>query len=244
MESEISQFICSRQEKFILEMVNPRAGESLLVVGCGAGDFVRIFQQKKCQVTGLDDSAKLLAQARRKLSSQCELVEGDAEELPFSDNEFDVTALIFRPGMMSEPSKAITEAVRVSRKRVFIGFYNRHSFVGTEQAIREFLGIPDESAMRFFGIGEMKLIVSQISGNSRIRWGSALCLPGPISRLFSELEELLPIKNNPLGAFAGIVFSVRYVYRTLATPLINKLDLKAGAPVTISETATDMLQKG
>jgi SAM-dependent methyltransferase len=244
LQTVFSQFISSRQETIVLEMVKPLAGESLLHVGCGAGELARLFQLKKCLVTGLDASPDLLAKARMNLGVQCELVEGDIENLPFSDNEYDVTVIIFRPGIMGDPYKAIAEAVRVSRKRVFIGFYNRHSFVGTEQAIREFLGVPADSAMRFFGIGEMKFMVNQIMGNSHLTWGSVLCLPVPFCRIFSEVEELFPMKNNPLGAFAGIVFPVYYTYRTLQKPLISKLDLKAGASVTVPETVRNMLRKG
>ncbi len=244
METEMSQYIFSRQEKLILDLVSPVSGESLLSVGCGTRNYLPVFQHKKCLLTVLDSSADALEQARIKCGSPCELVQGNAASLPFSDNEFDVVMIVNGPQPSDDPLTVLAEAVRVSRNRVFIGFYNSYSFVGSGQAICELFDIPVVSDMRFFSISEMKSIIRKTMPDPDLTWGSVIYLPGPVYRLFSELEELFPMKNNPLGAFVGMAFPVRYTYRTLQNPIMDSLELKAKARITVPETVRSILREG
>lgn len=244
LETEPGRYIFSRQEKLILDLLSPAAGESLLDVGCGTGNYLRLFRQKKCILTGIDSSAKALELARNKLGNQCELVLGNAADLPFSDNEFDIVTLISGPQPPGDPQKIIAEAVRVSRNRVFIGFFNKYFLAGTEHSVRKLFGFPAVPAMRFFTIGEMLSIIKETMATSSVRWGSVIYLPGPVYTLFSELEELFPMKNNPLGAFVGMVVPVRYTYRTVQNPIINSFELKADTQTGAPEAVRGMLREG
>jgi ubiquinone/menaquinone biosynthesis C-methylase UbiE len=243
LTTELGRYIFSRQEKLILELVSLVAGESLLDVGCGTGNYLRLFQQKKCVLTGIDSSDAALAIARNKLGSRCELVQGSGTDLPFSDNEFDVVTLINGPQTPDDPQKVIAEAVRVSRSRVFVGFFNKHSFVGTEQSMRKLLGFHVTSALRFFTIGEMQSIINKTMSTPSVTWGSVIYFPSPAYTLFSELEELFPMKNNPLGAFAGMVVPVRYTYRTVQNPILNSFELKTGTQNGAPEAIRGMLRE-
>jgi SAM-dependent methyltransferase len=243
LETELGQYIFSRQEKLILDLVSPIAGESLLDVGCGTGDYLRMFQKKNCVLTGIDSSDAALASARNKLGHRCELVQGNATDLPFSDNEFDVVSLVHGPQILGDPRKVMAEAVRVSRGRVFVGFFNKHSFVGTKQSVRKLFCFPVTSAMRFFTIGEMQSIINKTMLTPSITWGSVIYLPSPVYTFFSELEELFPMKNNPLGAFIGMVFPVRYTYRTLQNPIRNSFELKTKTQAAAPEAIRGMFQE-
>jgi SAM-dependent methyltransferase len=243
LETELGQYIFSRQEKLILDLVSPIAGESLLDVGCGTGDYLRMFQKKNCVLTGIDSSDAALASARNKLGHRCELVQGNATDLPFSDNEFDVVSLVHGPQILGDPRKVMAEAVRVSRGRVFVGFFNKHSFVGTKQSVRKLFCFPVTSAMRFFTIGEMQSIINKTMLTPSITWGSVIYLPSPVYTFFSELEELFPMKNNPLGAFIGMVFPVRYTYRTVQNPIRNSFELKTKTQAAAPEAIRGMFQE-
>ncbi len=242
-ETEAGRYIFSRQEKLILELVSPLAGEALLDVGCGTGNYLRLFQQKNCTLTGIDSSDTALALARNTLGHQCELVQGNAADLPFSDNEFDVVTLIHGPQTLGDPQKIMAEAVRVSRSRVFVGFFNRHSFGGTQQFVRKLFGFPVTSALRFFTIGGMQSIINKAMAKPSVTWGSVIYLPYPVYTFFSELEDLFPMKNNPLGAFVGMVFPVRYTYRTLQNPIMNSFELKTKTQTAAPEAVRGMLQE-
>jgi SAM-dependent methyltransferase len=243
LETELGQYIFSRQEKLILDLVSPIAGESLLDVGCGTGDYLRMFQKKNCVLTGIDSSDAALASARNKLGHRCELVQGNATDLPFSDNEFDVVSLVHGPQILGDPRKVMAEAVRVSRGRVFVGFFNKHSFVGTKQSVRKLFCFPVTSTIRFFTIGEMQSIINKTMLTPSITWGSVIYLPSPVYTFFSELEELFPMKNNPLGAFIGMVFPVRYTYRTVQNPIRNSFDLKTKTQAAAPEAIRGMFRE-
>lgn len=243
METELSQYIFSRQEKLILDLVSPIAGESLLAVGCETGNYLRIFQNKNCVLTGIDSSDAALTSARNKLGHRCELVQGNPADLPFSDNEFDVVSLVHGPQILGDPGKVMAEAVRVSRSRVFVGFFNKHSFVGTKQSVRKLFCFPVASAMRFFTVSEMKSIINKTMLQPSITWGSVIYLPSPVYTFFSELEELFPMKNNPLGAFIGMVLPVKYTYRTVQNPIRNSFDLKTKTQAAAPEAIRGMFQE-
>ena len=234
----------SLKEKLILDLAVPVAGESVLDVGCGSGDTLSLFGKKKCLLTGMDPFPAALDATRMRLGESCELVLGDAADIPFSDNQFDIVTLTGGLQHCADPQKAIAEAVRVSRNRVFIGFLNRHTPAGTKQVLRRLFGFPEGSEARFFSIGEMRSLVYQTMSGARIRWGSVLCLPGPAYDLAPGLEDLLPMRKNPLGAYVGMVFAVHYTYRTIQEPVMNSFQLKAKARAAAPEAVRGMLRGG
>jgi demethylmenaquinone methyltransferase/2-methoxy-6-polyprenyl-1,4-benzoquinol methylase len=62
---------------------------SILDLCCGAGQTTQFLVKYSDQVTGLDASPVALARAKKRVP-QAQYVEGLAEELPFSDNSFDL----------------------------------------------------------------------------------------------------------------------------------------------------------
>lgn len=104
------------------EYVAGRAGAApgveLLDVATGSGNVSIAAARAGARVTGLDLTPKLL-DAQRRLAAQAgveiELVEGDAEALPFADASFDRVTSCF--GVMFAPRQqlAASELVRVTR---------------------------------------------------------------------------------------------------------------------------------
>ena len=88
----------------IVERAGVSAGEDVLDVACGTGNATIPAAQAGARVTGLDLTPKLLEIARTRAGDQgleIDLVEGDAEELPFPDASFDVVLSTF--GVMFAP---------------------------------------------------------------------------------------------------------------------------------------------
>ena len=69
----------------------PRATPSSTSRPARAPSRLELVRQTGCSVVGLDQSPEMLAVARRRVPAGCELVEGEADDLPFPD------ALVRRP---------------------------------------------------------------------------------------------------------------------------------------------------
>ncbi len=66
---------------------------SLLEVGCGNGLFLKLLGKRR-GVVGVDYSSKMLSCAKKRLDSSVRLVEGSAQNLPFSNSEFDIVVCV------------------------------------------------------------------------------------------------------------------------------------------------------
>jgi SAM-dependent methyltransferase len=89
-----------------------------LDVGCGTGVFTEqaILRCSPASVVGLDSSAEQLAFARgRDELSTVEFHVGDAQDLPFSDNSFDIAVMALVIHFVPDPAKAVAEMGRVLR---------------------------------------------------------------------------------------------------------------------------------
>jgi ubiquinone/menaquinone biosynthesis C-methylase UbiE len=243
LETSLGHYIFSRQKELILDLVAPHAGERVLDVGCGAGNHLQFFREKWCSVTGIDPCAETLNIAQSKLGEGAEFILGQAEDLPFSDDEFDIVTLINILEIANNPQKVIAEAIRVCRDRVFIGFLNNFSFAGTKQRLKELFGFPLSQKIRFFSLNEIKNMVGSLIGDVAIKWGSVIYFPGIVYGFFEELEELFPLEKNPLGAFTGLTFPVKYTYRTVQSPIMESFKLNAEAQASAPGAVRNMLQE-
>ena len=90
----------------------PVAGERILDIACGTGTSSAALTRTGANVVGLDFSAGMLEQARRK-HSNLEFVEGDAMKLPFHSDEFDAVTISFGLRNINEPRIALDEMYRV-----------------------------------------------------------------------------------------------------------------------------------
>ena len=236
-------YVFARQKELVLDLIVPLSGERILDVGCGIGNNLQFFREKWCSLTGVDSSVEKLEIARQKYGDRAEFISGQAQDLPFSDDEFDIVTIINFLEIADNPRKVVEEAIRVCRGRVFIGFLNNYSFVGTKQRLKEIFGFPLSQEMRFFSFPEIRNMVVDSAGDTAIKWGSVVYFPGIVYDFFEELEEMFPIRKNPFGAFIGLTFPVKYIYRTAQSPIMNSLKLKTENPGTAPEAVRDMLRR-
>jgi SAM-dependent methyltransferase len=100
----------------LVSTVGVRPDEDVLDVACGTGNATIPAAEAGARVTGLDLTPAMLARARERAAGlEIEWVEGDAEELPFSDERFDVVLSTF--GCMFAPRHEVVagEIARVLR---------------------------------------------------------------------------------------------------------------------------------
>ena len=96
---------------------------SVLDVGCGTGissDFW--FDMCKCDVTGIDPSEGLLAQYK---SNKSTLLQGFAEKLPFTDNQFDVVVSFSAIQNFDDILTGLQEIRRVGKGKFILSVMSR-----------------------------------------------------------------------------------------------------------------------
>ena len=89
---------------------------NILDVGTGTGFIALLLAEYGHKVTGVDVAEEMLAQARKKAKRQklnAKFQYGDADELPFKDNVFDVVVNRHVFWTMADPEKAVAEWGRV-----------------------------------------------------------------------------------------------------------------------------------
>lgn len=101
------------------ELLNLRPGAVVLDVGCGLGEDTRELASligPRGQVIGIDFSAEMIAQARKrsqKLGKTVKFHVGDAHDLKFPDASFSACWSERVLQHLSDPARAIAEMVRV-----------------------------------------------------------------------------------------------------------------------------------
>jgi phosphatidylethanolamine/phosphatidyl-N-methylethanolamine N-methyltransferase len=109
-------------------LVNRLPGQDVLEVGVGTGLALPLYTQDK-RVTGIDLSAEMLAQARKRVASLrlanvAALRVLDAEATDFADASFDVAVAMFVASVVPHPRGLLAEMRRVVRPGGNILFVN------------------------------------------------------------------------------------------------------------------------
>jgi len=105
----------------LLKELNPRTGMKVLDIGSGSGETVLRIAEKvgpTGKAVGIDFSPQAIALAkekakRRKLEKVTEFHQGNAKELPFSDNTFDAVISECVVCLISDKQRTLNEKVRV-----------------------------------------------------------------------------------------------------------------------------------
>ena len=113
--------------ELLCEAVDLRANHRVLDVATGHGNTALAAARRGCDVTGVDLAPALLEQACQRAAAEhlhVHFQEGDAEELPFPDETFDVVLSTFGVSFASDQRKGAQEMLRVCRGGGKIGLAN------------------------------------------------------------------------------------------------------------------------
>ncbi len=104
--------LTAQANELVLDAAGVCSGARFLDAPCGTGELSDAAAKRGAEVTGLDFSETMLADARERYP-ELEFSQGDAENLPFEDGVFDAVACHFGLLHFPHPDTAIAEAHRV-----------------------------------------------------------------------------------------------------------------------------------
>jgi SAM-dependent methyltransferase len=87
-------------------------GKSVLEIGCGSGMGLPYLKERASRVVGGEYTPRLLEEARAHVS-EVELVQMDAQDLPYPDGSFDVVLMLEMIYYVPDLERAFAEARRV-----------------------------------------------------------------------------------------------------------------------------------
>lgn len=187
------------QEKALMARLLADLGDpgTILEVACGTGHFSRWFKHELgWRVHGIDISRPMLEEALSR-DADFEVALADGTALPFPDRSYDVVVIITALEFMSEPVRALREAVRVARRGMMVCALNRWSLLAAWRRLTGlFVATPYDKA-HFLSARELRQMFQEaapgLSAQVETRTG---VWPG----LLSAFEGSTGI----LGAFLGM----------------------------------------
>jgi demethylmenaquinone methyltransferase/2-methoxy-6-polyprenyl-1,4-benzoquinol methylase len=104
----------------LIRLAKVKPGERALDLCCGTGDLAFALAKCGATVTGLDFSEPMLRVAAEKLKAQgskfkVEFVQGDAQQIPFSENTFDIVTIGYGLRNLANLDAGIRDMLRVTK---------------------------------------------------------------------------------------------------------------------------------
>lgn len=133
----LSMGIDVRWRKKVVQSVKKSNPKTVLDIATGTGDLaIQIAKSTQAKITGFDLSAGMLEVGKKKISKEnledrIEMIQGDAENMPFEDNAFDVITVAFGVRNFENLKKGLDEIYRVLRpggKFIILEFSQPESF--------------------------------------------------------------------------------------------------------------------
>jgi len=108
-----------RWRRFVVSKTEAGPTDTVLDVATGTALVAReLVRQKDCFVVGVDQSAEMLEEGRRRITlaaatKKVRLQEGDARHLPFEDGQFDALTFTYLLRYVEDPAATLHELARV-----------------------------------------------------------------------------------------------------------------------------------
>ena len=211
--TEKGKYISGLEKEVLLRMINPPSPPfskgglgGILDIGCGTGYFTEFLSGFCKNIVGVDTSMDMIKYAIKKhRDSNIKYLIADAEKLPFKDGGFDISVSITALNFVKNPLSAVSEAVRISRKKVFLGILNRWSLLYFFKKVKSFFINTSYSDACFYGERDMVNILSSFPQIKGVYKQHTYFLPFPKTHLIlSKMEGSIP-SWFPFGGFMGIV---------------------------------------
>lgn len=118
------EHVCKPLWEAMLDATEVGSGTRFLDLGCGSAGSSVLAAERGARVSGFDASANLLEVARERVP-QGDFRQGEMEDLPYGDGEFDVVFAANSLQYVEDKRRALAEARRVMAKngRLVVGMW-------------------------------------------------------------------------------------------------------------------------
>lgn len=211
---EYNQYASDLEHQLMLDLLHPSPGETVLDIGCGAGFSSQPLLEMGLNVTGLDPSPYMLDYSFKMLSHRVDLYRGHAEDLPFGDNSFNYAVFFISLEFVESPLRAIEEACRVAKDKVFFGLLNRFALKSAQRWRKGCCGPNVFEHANFFNLWKLKKMVRSVVGDVPVTWRTVCQFPQNTTRVAKHFERSHIVQRCPFGAFAGMAVTLVPRFRT------------------------------
>lgn len=142
----------------------------VLEAGCGNGKRARLFATMGCDVTAVDLSADMVRVATAWVRNKAEVLRADCGEMPFDDNDFEVTTLILTLEFVKDPGKVLMECIRVTKRQIIIANINPISPLGLKLFWNRFLSTAHLDKLNLFNKISLRDKISHYIGTHRFNY--------------------------------------------------------------------------
>ena len=204
------RLIDRREKRAVIEGIGPVDGKRVLEIACGTGRFTVMLAERGADIVGLDISAAMLREGRKKAQSagvddHLEFMLGDAARLPFPDDYFDTVFAMRFFHLADTPAAFLSEMRRVSKGRVFFDTFNSFS----TRSIYNWL-LPMGS--RLYSRDEVEKLLAEVglelAGADHdfvLPYGVYRKIPGALARDLRDLDT--SVGESPVGdALASVSY--------------------------------------
>lgn len=156
---------------FVLNAINNIHFNKILDLGCGTGIILKEISSKNSSVElfGLDLSENMLAQATRRLGTAAKLTVGDAENLPYLDNTFDLVCCVESFHHYPNPKKALSEINRVLKKGGLFLLCDTWTSSPLRQIMNFFIRFSNDGDVHIYSENEIKRLLTA-TGFNMVSW--------------------------------------------------------------------------
>jgi ubiquinone/menaquinone biosynthesis C-methylase UbiE len=123
--------------KRAIEQVAPSAADRILILGSGPGSDLE-YLPREAAITAVDAAPAMVRRTTSKaetLGMDVDARIGDAQALPFDDDEFDVVLLHLILSVVPDPEAVASEAARVLSPEGRVSIYDKFVPEGTEPSL-------------------------------------------------------------------------------------------------------------
>ena len=156
---------------FVLNAINNIHFNKVLDLGCGTGVILKEISSINSDVElfGLDLSENMIAKATQRLGTTATLSVGDAENLPYADNTFDLVCCVESFHHYPNPKKALSEINRVLKNGGLFLLCDTWTRSPIRQILNFFIRFSSDGDVHIYSENEISKLL-KVTGFEMVSW--------------------------------------------------------------------------